>query len=136
MISQLREQQALGNTSENGFKSTVWVTIGQSFPADSRKREGRVIESKWSRLKKDYKEVKFLLDCSGLGWNAQRCVDYLLAVAGPSRDLLVLNGTKNFHLLLPFLPSLPPSSSLSLRLCCKIDFTFFSTNPRPSFSIW
>jgi Myb/SANT-like DNA-binding domain len=74
IISQLKEQKTLGNTSDNGFKSTVWATIAQSFPAGSRKSDGRVIESKWSRLKKDYKEVEFLLECSGFGWDEQRGV--------------------------------------------------------------
>jgi Myb/SANT-like DNA-binding domain len=72
MISQLKEQKVLGNTSDNGFKSSVWATIAASFSPGARKSEARIVESKWSRLKKDYKEVKFLLECSGFGWDDEK----------------------------------------------------------------
>jgi hypothetical protein len=68
LIEQLQEAKSLGQTSENGFKSSVWNQIAASF-TDPLKTEKRTCESKWARLKKDYKEVKFLRELSGFGWN-------------------------------------------------------------------
>ena len=59
LVLQLKEAKDEGNTSENGFKSTVWSTIAATF-TDLSKKNPRVCETKWFRLKKDYKEVKFL----------------------------------------------------------------------------
>ena len=68
MVQHLLQAKIDGNTSENEFKSTVWGAIAASFP-DPRKIEARVCESKWSRMKADYKQVKFLRECSGFGWD-------------------------------------------------------------------
>lgn len=73
LIYQLLEAKDQGQTSENGFKATVWQSIANSFD-DLRKKDPRVSESKWSRLKKDYKEVKFLREASGFGWDEELCV--------------------------------------------------------------
>ena len=73
LVSQLISAKANGNTSDNGFKQTVWVSIASSF-TDPKKNEPRVSESKWSRLKKEYKEVKFLRESSGFGWDPVKYV--------------------------------------------------------------
>jgi hypothetical protein len=67
MLEQLKTAKDEENTSENGFKSTVWAGIAASY-TDPLKVP-RVCESKWSRLKKDYKQVKFLREASGFGWD-------------------------------------------------------------------
>jgi hypothetical protein len=63
LVQQLLQAKVDGNASENGLNSTVWGAIA----ADPRNREARVCESKWSRMNADYKQVKFLRECSGLG---------------------------------------------------------------------
>ena len=68
LITGLLEAKDNGQTSENGFKSTVWGALAASFD-DPLKKVSRTCESKWSRLKSDYKAVKFLRDLSGFGWD-------------------------------------------------------------------
>lgn len=68
LMDKLVEQKSLGNTSENGFKQSVWKSIASSF-LDALKNIPRVCESKWARLKKDYKDVEYLRDLSGGGWD-------------------------------------------------------------------
>jgi hypothetical protein len=69
LIKQLQECKSNGQTSENGFKTSVWNSIAVTF-TDPLKQAGRTCESKWTRLKKDYKEVKFLREASGFGWDS------------------------------------------------------------------
>lgn len=71
LVVGLLEAKDNGLSSENGFKSTVWASIAASFD-DPLKKAGRVCESKWARLKSDYKAVKFLRDSSGFGWDGVR----------------------------------------------------------------
>jgi hypothetical protein len=73
LVSQLKDAKDAGNSSENGFKASVWASIASSF-SDLMKKTNRVCESKWSRLKKDYKDVKFLRECSGFGWDEVKCI--------------------------------------------------------------
>ena len=73
LLDKLQDAKDAGNSSENGFKSAVWTAAGASF-SDSLKKNGRVCESKWTRLKKDYKEVKFLVELSGFGWKDDECL--------------------------------------------------------------
>jgi hypothetical protein len=69
LIEQLIEAKDAGNTAEGGFKSTVWSGVANSFD-DPLKKKVRACESKWTRLKKDYKEIKWLREeVSGFGWN-------------------------------------------------------------------
>ena len=69
LIEKLIQAKDDGNTAEGGFKSTVWSGIANSFD-DPLKKKVRACESKWTRLKKDYKEIKWLReDVSGFGWN-------------------------------------------------------------------
>jgi Myb/SANT-like DNA-binding domain len=79
LIAGLLEARDNGLSSENGFKSTVWASIAASFDDplkasfdDPLKKASRICESKWSRLKIDYKAVKFLRDSSGFGWDEAR----------------------------------------------------------------
>lgn len=65
MISQLQDAKVNGNTSDNGFKMSVWNSIGDSF--DDPLKVGRVCQTKFSSLKGQYKEVKFLRELSGFG---------------------------------------------------------------------
>lgn len=73
LVFQLKGAKDDGNTSENGFKSTVWSTIATTYE-DPPKKIPRCCETKWSRLKKDFKEVKFLREASGFGWDVVKCV--------------------------------------------------------------
>jgi hypothetical protein len=42
-----------------------------SLFSDPLKNETRACESKWARLKKHYKDVKFLGELSGFGWDEE-----------------------------------------------------------------
>jgi hypothetical protein len=69
MISQLVQAKIDGETSENGFKKSVWNRIANSFE-DPLKKHFRVCETKFSRMKKEFKEVKKLYkETSGFGWD-------------------------------------------------------------------
>jgi Myb/SANT-like DNA-binding protein len=58
-----------GNTAEGGFKTTVWKAIADSYD-DPLKKKDRAAESKYTRLKKEYKDIKWLReDVSGFGWD-------------------------------------------------------------------
>ena len=71
MVSQLVQAKIDGQTSENGFKKSVWTKIASSFQ-DPLKKNTRVCDTKFSRMKKDYKEVRKLLkEISGFGWNSE-----------------------------------------------------------------
>jgi tRNA U54 and U55 pseudouridine synthase Pus10 len=71
MVSQLVQAKIDGQTSENGFKKSVWMKIASSFQ-DPLKKNTRVCDTKFSRMKKDYKEVlKLLKEISGFGWNSE-----------------------------------------------------------------
>jgi len=71
MVSQLVQAKIDGETSENGFKKSVWTKIALSFE-DPLKKNPRVCDTKFSRMKKDYKEVKKLVkEVSSFGWNSQ-----------------------------------------------------------------
>lgn len=70
MVSQLVQAKIDGETSENGFKKSVWTKIALSF--EDPLKDPRVCDTKFSRMKKDYKEVKKLVkEVSGFGWNLQ-----------------------------------------------------------------
>jgi Myb/SANT-like DNA-binding domain len=56
-IDQLFQANEDGNTAEGGFKSTIWGGIADSFVDPLKK--ARACESKWTRLKKDYKEIRW-----------------------------------------------------------------------------
>jgi Myb/SANT-like DNA-binding domain len=60
-IDQLFQAKEDGNTAEGGFTSTIWAGIADSFD-DPPKKKARACESKWTRLKKDYNEIKWLRD--------------------------------------------------------------------------
>jgi hypothetical protein len=68
LVEQLMEAKAEGLMSEGGFKSIVWQGIANSY-SDSKKNTPRTCETKWSRIKKWYVEVKFLRELSGFGWD-------------------------------------------------------------------
>ncbi len=81
LITQLKQAKDKGNTSENGFKATIWTGISSSF--EDTLKTGRACETKQSRMKKDYKEVKFLREASGFGWDKEYCLltaEYLIWV--------------------------------------------------------
>lgn len=72
MLQQLRVAKDEGNTSEGGFKGSVWTAIAHSF-ADPAKTS-RSCETKFARLKKDYQSVKWLREASGFGWDNENCL--------------------------------------------------------------
>jgi hypothetical protein len=59
MVSQLVQAKIDGETSENGFKKSVWNRIAASFE-DPLKKNYHVCDTKFSRMKKEYKEVRKL----------------------------------------------------------------------------
>jgi Myb/SANT-like DNA-binding protein len=73
LLDFLLDAKSQGLTSDNGFKSTVWVDISQRISGPSR--NPRQCQSKWSMIKKEFKDVKWLQDLSGMGWDeeAQIC---------------------------------------------------------------
>ncbi|TQS34180.1 hypothetical protein Golomagni_05445 [Golovinomyces magnicellulatus] len=72
MLQQLRLAKDEGNTSEGGFKCSVWTAIAHSF-ADPAKTS-RSCETKFARLKKDYQSVKWLREASVFGWDNETCL--------------------------------------------------------------
>jgi hypothetical protein len=69
LIIQLLQAKEDGNTAEGGFKSAVWKAIADSYD-DPLKKKDRAAESKWTRLKKEYKDIKWLREeVSGFGWD-------------------------------------------------------------------
>ncbi|KAI1001839.1 hypothetical protein K3495_g6366 [Podosphaera aphanis] len=71
LVSRLLKAKKYGRMTENNFKSSVWTSIAQSFQ-DPLKRSSRVCETKWARMKKDYKGIKLLRETPGFGWDADR----------------------------------------------------------------
>ena len=59
--------------SEGGFKSVVWQGIANSY-SDTKKNVPRTCETKWSRIKKWYLEVKFLRELSGFRQDTEKCL--------------------------------------------------------------
>ena len=68
MIDILKQATIDGNTSENGFKESVWQQVSDSLNDELKTK--RSSESKFSRVKKDFKEVKFLSELSGFGYDS------------------------------------------------------------------
>jgi len=73
LLDQLKDAVGRGDTSENGFKGHIWTAIEKSYK-DPLKQKKRVMKSKWGRIKGFYKEVKFIREQSGFGWDDIRCV--------------------------------------------------------------
>lgn len=72
MVLKLLQAKQDGNTSDNGFKSTVWTAVASNF-VDPLKHERRVAETKFSRMKKDFGQIKWLrFEISGFGWDDER----------------------------------------------------------------
>ena len=63
MVVQLKTTKDEGNTSENSFKASIQQSISNSLT--NLTKLSRTCETKQSRMKKDYKEVKFLRELSG-----------------------------------------------------------------------
>lgn len=136
VLDRLRQAQDEGNTSENGFKETVWQSISESF-VDALKT-GRCCQSKWSRIKGEYKEVKFLREASGFGWDEDRCVptaeeqvwEDLLTVRFYSRyitigrSLISCSGTPEHFLsgVIPLFPGLTRSSHYWVKPWMPVPF--------------
>ncbi|KAF8510270.1 Myb/SANT-like DNA-binding domain-containing protein [Gautieria morchelliformis] len=78
LVLTLTDQKAMGNTSENGFKSAVWqLVVDQLKIMDAMHRKGPLktasqVKSRFHRLKKQYKIVKALRLQSGFGWDEGR----------------------------------------------------------------
>lgn len=83
MLLQLRQAQHEGNTSENGFNGAVFETISQSFSDPAKNK--RSCETKFHRLKKDYKEVKYLRESQGFVWDER---SFLVTAAPLTWDML------------------------------------------------
>jgi hypothetical protein len=72
IVTQLKQATVDGNTSDNGVKKNVWVAIAISF-TDPLKND-RSCQTRFSRLKVDYKEVKYMRELSGFGWDLEKHV--------------------------------------------------------------
>ena len=59
-----------GNRCGNGWKGPVWQRVADSL--EDQLKNCRACKLKFVRLKKDYREVKHLLDRSGFGWDYER----------------------------------------------------------------
>jgi hypothetical protein len=71
MASQLVQAKIDSETSENGFKKNVWNKIAASFE-DPLKKNYLVCDTKFSRMKKEYKEVRKLhKETSEFGWDVK-----------------------------------------------------------------
>jgi hypothetical protein len=70
LVDQLQDAKDQGLITDNGFKSVVWTNVGNSY-TDPLKTP-RSCETKWGRLKKDYKEVKWFKEVSGFGWDNEK----------------------------------------------------------------
>jgi len=66
MVTKLLELSD-GNTADNGFKSSAWQTVADAFADELKTKDS--CSGKFQRLKREYKEVKFLRDLSGFGWD-------------------------------------------------------------------
>lgn len=73
LVEQLMDAKAGGLMSDSGFKQVVWQSIAKSY-SDPKKNVPRMCETKWSRIKKWYLQVKFLRELSGFGWDQELCV--------------------------------------------------------------
>jgi hypothetical protein len=78
LVLKLKEAKANGQISNKGFKTVVWTIVATSF-RDPLKKVARTCESKWARVKKAFKEVKFLRELPGFGWDG----DLKLVTAEP-----------------------------------------------------
>ena len=54
-----------GQMSENGWKPIVWTAMAQVF--NNISKTPRACQTKWTQIKKDYQEVKFMREVSGFG---------------------------------------------------------------------
>jgi Myb/SANT-like DNA-binding protein len=71
LLTGLIDAKDNGLMSKNGFfKFSVWASISANFGDPLKKANNRPSESKWSRLKNDYRAVKFLRDLSYFEWDA------------------------------------------------------------------
>lgn len=61
-----------GLYGDNGFKDVVWQPIMEQFRDRDPLKTTNACHSKFTRLKKDYKEVKWLREASGFGWDNGR----------------------------------------------------------------
>jgi Myb/SANT-like DNA-binding protein len=79
LVSLLKQAKVDGHWGDNGFKATTY-TIAPDGLADPLKTGGNdgTCQLKWTHMKKDYKEVKFLMDCSGFGWDEDNHVAYCI----------------------------------------------------------
>lgn len=69
LVAQLLQAKVDGAGGEGGFRGAVWTPIAKSF-ADPLKNVVSVCESKWTRLKIDFKEVRKLrVELTGFGWD-------------------------------------------------------------------
>ena len=73
LVGQLKDAKDANNSSKNDFKAFIQASIASSF-SNLIKKTNKVYESKWSRLKKNYKDIKFLWECSGFGQDKVKCV--------------------------------------------------------------
>lgn len=58
LLAYMQQEKEAGITSEGNMRVQLWRNVGARFD-DTLKNE-KTTESKWIRLKKDYKAVKFL----------------------------------------------------------------------------
>lgn len=56
-----------GKLSDGGYKSSVWTAIAESI--EDPLKNDKVCRTRWEKLKADYRQVKFVRELSGFGWD-------------------------------------------------------------------
>lgn len=67
LLHQLQQAKADGNTSDTTYKASTFQAIADSFSDPAKTR--RSCETKFQRLKKEYKEVTLLSESPGFNWD-------------------------------------------------------------------
>jgi hypothetical protein len=68
LVLKAKEAKASGQTSNKGFPTAVWTMVAASY-SDPLKQVAKTCESKWAGVGKAFREVKFLREASGFGWD-------------------------------------------------------------------
>lgn len=66
-MNNLKEIKENGTSSENGFIAEIWRFVFTNL--EDPKKTDSVCSSKYFRLKKDFKQVKYLCELSGMDWS-------------------------------------------------------------------
>ena len=72
LIIEKLQEMSDGNTCNNGFKGSTWQAVADMLDDDLK--NWSACESKFMRIKAEFKQVKFLNDSSRFGWDEERKV--------------------------------------------------------------